>query len=167
MGMYNHMEKSFAHGYKERSNLYRSRLAKWNSEAPIVRVDKPTNIARARKLGYKAKEGIITVRVRIKGGTKKRAAHGGGRKPSKSGRFFSRKKSTQAIAEERAARKYMNTEALNSYFVGQSGSSKYYEIILLDKANAQIQNDMQYKGIVSQRGRAFRGLTSAGRKHKQ
>lgn len=165
--MYKHMEQSFAQGYHERSALYRQRLAKWNAESPVIRVSKPTNIARARKLGYKAKQGIIVVRVRVKGGTKKRAAHGGGRKPSKSGRFFSRKKSTQAIAEERASRKFINTEVLNSYFAGQSGSRKYYEIILLERGNVHLLGDAQYASVLNQRGRAFRGLTAAGKRHTQ
>ena len=32
----------------------------------IERVEKPTNIKKARMLGYKAKQGFIIVRVRVK-----------------------------------------------------------------------------------------------------
>ncbi len=165
--MYKEMRRSFEESYKRRSALYRQRLAAWNDQAPIVRLAKPTNIARARALGYKAKQGVITVRVRVRGGTKKRHAPGGGRKPSKSGRFFTRHKSMRAIAEERAARRYINTEVLNSYFAGRAGTYGYYEVIMLDRRSPSVANDAQYSGVTRRRGRAFRGMSSAGRRHRQ
>src|SRR5271155_2535528 len=155
--MYKQMKQTFISEYKSRSDVYRSHLIKWNSETSIVRVENPTNVARARELGYKAKEGIIVVRVKVKGGRRKRKTAGGGRKPSKSGRYFTQKKSMQAIAEERACRKFGNFEALNSYFVGQSGSKKFFEVILLDKNNNGLKSDKQYGNIIAQTGRAYRG----------
>lgn len=166
MSMYKQMRDTFINEYKERSDAYKARIIKWNTEPPITRVDGPTNIARARKLGYRAKQGVVVARVLVKGGKKKRKDPAGGRKPSKAGMYFSRRKSTQAIAEERAARKFPNCEVLNSYFVGAAGSSMFYEVILLDRANPSIMNDPKYSGIIGQRNRAFRGLTSAGRKHR-
>ena len=104
--------------------------------------------------------------MQVKGGNKKREAPAGGRKPSKYGRFFSIAKSIQAIAEERAGRKFLNCTVLNSYFVGSAGSKKFYEVILLDRASRAIQTDEVYKNIINDGTRAFRGLTSAGRKHR-
>ncbi|HVC57943.1 MAG TPA: 50S ribosomal protein L15e [Candidatus Acidoferrales bacterium] len=166
MSMYKHMQETFITEYKERSDAYKERIVKWNTEAPILRIDKPTNIARARKLGYKAKQGVIVVRVVVKGGKKKRKDPAGGRKPSKAGMYFSRRKSVQSIAEERAARKFPNCEVLNSYFVGDAGSNKFYEVILLDRANPTILSDKAYVGVIGQRNRVYRGLTSSGRKHR-
>jgi large subunit ribosomal protein L15e len=166
MSMYKAMKKSFATEYKERPTIYKNRLIQWRAEPPVYRVDKPTNIARAREVGYKAKPGVIVVRVKVKGGTKKRVTAGGGRKPSKSGRYFSRSKSLQSIAEERAARKFSNCEVLNSYFVGASGSDKFFEIILLDRASPVIKSDPNYMQVIAQQGRAFRGMTHSGRKHR-
>jgi large subunit ribosomal protein L15e len=166
MSMYKQMRQTIQSRYKERSDEYKSRIIKWNSEPPIKLVDKPTNIARARILGYKAKEGVFIVRVMLHGGARKRKLAGGGRKPSKSGRYFTRSKSLQAMAEERAARKFSNFEPLNSYFVGSAGSRKFYEVILLDRNSPIIKADKQYSNVISQRGRAFRGLTSAGRRHR-
>ncbi len=164
--MYNQMQKTIESQYQERSPEYKSRIIKWNSEPSINRVDKPSNIARARKLGYKAKEGVIVVRVMVKGGMRKRKHAAGGRKPSKSGRYFTQEKSLQSIAEERAARKFINCEVLNSYFVGDAGSKKFFEIILLNRDSSQIRADRDYIGVISRRGRAFRGLTSSGKKHR-
>ncbi len=160
------MKEAFQEEYKQRSDIYKARITKWNSEPPIMRISKPTNIARARELGYKAKEGILMARVRVRGGKSKREAPDGGRKPSKSGRFFSRAKSLQAIAEERAATRFSNCEVLNSYFIGAAGTEKFYEIILLDRSNKGVQNSPLYKEILAQRGRAYRGLTHQGRKHR-
>ncbi|MDE1868567.1 MAG: 50S ribosomal protein L15e [Candidatus Micrarchaeota archaeon] len=166
MSMYNSMKTTFRSEYKERSDVYKARITKWNSEAPIFRVEKPTNIARARELGYKAKQGVIIVRVQVRKGTAKRHAPAGGRKPSKAGRFYSYAKSSQAVAEERAARKFINCEVLNSYFVGDSGSKKFYEVILIDRESPVIQSTPEYMQVLSQKNRVFRGLTYAGRSHR-
>ncbi len=166
MSMYNQMKKSFTQGYRERSQLYKIRMAGWRAEPPVTRVDGPTNIARARELGYKAKTGVMIARVRVKGGKKKRDTFGGGRKPSKSGRFFAQAKSLQSIAEERAARRFSNTEVLNSYFVGAAGSDRFFEVILLDRNSPSVMADRQYASVLTQKGRAYRGLTRSGRKHR-
>ncbi len=166
MSMYKQMKRTMISEYKERSDAYKARIIKWNSEPPVTRIDKPTNIARARELGYKAKEGVLMVRVMLHGGSRKRKHPAGGRGPSKSGRYFTQSKSLQSIAEERAARKFLNFEPLNSYFVGAAGSSKFYEVILLDRNSTVVNSDPQYKSAVMQKGRAFRGLTSTGRRHR-
>jgi large subunit ribosomal protein L15e len=71
----------------------------------------------------------------------------------------------QAVAEQRAARKYKTLEVLNSYWVGEDGIYYFFEVILVDPNHPQIRNDPVLKWIVEkQKGRAFRGLTSAGTK---
>ena len=166
MGVYKYIKETIRSEYKTRSPEYKSRLIKWNAEPPIMRVDRPTNISRARELGYRAKEGIIVARVMVHGGARKRKTHGGGRKPSKSGRYFTNAKSLQSIAEERASRKYGNFEVLNSYFVGAAGATKFYEVLLLDRNSESLKSDRHYAGVVKATGRAFRGTTSSGRKHR-
>lgn len=166
MSMYKQIKQTFISEYKERGQIYKDRIIKWNTEAPITRVDKPTNVARARELGYKAKQGVVVVRVRVIGGNKKRATVSGGRKPSKSGRYFSRRKSTQSIAEERAGKKFTNCEVLNSYYIGEAGSNKFFEVILLDRKSPALVSDPVYSRVLMQRHRAERGLTHSGRKHR-
>ena len=72
----------------------------------------------------------------------------------------------QATAEERASRKFTNSVALNSYFVGASGSEKYYEVILLDRNSKALTSDPHYGGIITKKGRAERGLTASGKRHR-
>ncbi|MGC8479469.1 MAG: 50S ribosomal protein L15e [Candidatus Micrarchaeia archaeon] len=166
MGAYKYIKENFQKQYKNRDSILKKRVSEWGKESSIVRLEKPTNIARARELGYKAKQGVVVVRCSIRKGMRKREKPRGGRKPSKNGRFFSYVKSLQSIAEERASRKYMNTEVLNSYYVGEDGRYKFFEVILLDGSHGSILSDSLYSDVVSSKGRVFRGLTSSGIKHR-
>ncbi len=166
MNAYKYMRKSFQQGYKSRSTELKQRIADWRKESPVQRAERPTNVARARELGYKAKQGIVIVRVRIDRGLSKRRKIKAGRKPSKSGMFYAYRKSLQARAEERASNKFTNCEAMNSYFVGQDGNYKFFEVIMLDRAHPAIASDPIYANVIAQKGRATRGLTSTGKKFR-
>lgn len=153
---YKRIQETFQKEYKERSEIYRKRLAEWRKQPPVLKIDKPTNIAAARRKGYKAKEGYIVVRVRVKRGKRKTKKRPRGKKPGKSGMIFSRQKSLQLIAEERAGRKFKDEyEVLNSYFVGADGSYKFFEVILVKRGLLPLQ-----------KGRVFRALTYQGRKSR-
>ena len=141
------------------------RLQKWRREPAVVRIERPTRLDRARALGYKAKQGVIVVRVRVRRGGRRASRPNKGRKVGNL--MVSRKtpkKNLQWIAEERANRKYPNMEVLNSYWVGEDGRYKWFEVILIDRSHPSILSDPQLSQIAKQRGRVFRGLTSAGRK---
>jgi large subunit ribosomal protein L15e len=166
MSSYKHIRDTIINEYKEKNQTYKDKITKWSSEPPIVKVDRPSNLARARKLGYKAKEGVSVIRVGISKGRSKRKTPSGGRKPSKSGRYFTRAKSMRAIAEERAARRFANQEVLNSYFIGDSGLKSFFEVILLDINKNTIKSDPLYSKVVERRNRVYRGLTSAGQRHR-
>jgi large subunit ribosomal protein L15e len=166
MNAYKHMIKSFQQDYKERSPALRLRMVSWRKDSPVERIEKPTNIARARSLGYKAKQGVLVARVRVDRGLSKRRKIKAGRKPSKSGMFYAYRKSLQARAEERASRRFSNCEILNSYFVGEDGNYKFFEVIMLDRSHPAVINDPVYSNIVMQRGRSYRGLTSVGTKYR-
>jgi large subunit ribosomal protein L15e len=141
------------------------RLQTWRREPAVIRIARPTRLDRARSLGYKAKQGIITARVRTwRGGRRKQRPRGGRRTKHLGVDRLTARKSSQRIAEERAARKFPNLEVLNSYWVGQDGKSKWYEIILVDPSHPRILSDPGLNWIASSRGRALRGTTSAGQK---
>ena len=146
----------------------KQRLAGWRKQGTLTRVARPTNLKRARSLGYKAKQGIFVVRVKVPKGRRKRPKPAGGRNPKKAGRFFTLDKSKKQVAEEKASRKYANTEVLNSYLAGEDGVSKWFECIMVDRSHPSVRNDRERSWIArrNQRGRAFRGLTSAGKKSR-
>ncbi|MFH1773601.1 MAG: 50S ribosomal protein L15e [Methanobacteriota archaeon] len=146
--------------------LLRERLPEWGKGLSVVRVENPTRLDRARILGYKAKQGVIVVRSRVRRGGRRKVRPNAGRAPSKLGvKKYTPKKSIRWIAEERAQRKYPNLEVLNSYWVGEDGRYKYYEVILVDPSHPAIKSDKDLKWICEKqhRGRVFRGLTSAGK----
>jgi len=139
--------------------LMQERLIEWRKQPAIMRIEKPTRIDRARRLGYKDKPGYIVVRVRVRrGGLRKPRPRAGRRQKRMGVKKYKPAKSIRLIAEERAARKYPNLEVLNSYWVWEDGRSKWYEVILVDRT--LLPTLRLGKG----RGRVFRGLTSAGRK---
>ena len=143
------------------------RLQEWRREAAVQRIDKPTRLDRARSLGYKAKQGIVMVRAGIRRGSARKPRYIRGRRTKRMGmRKITRGKSIQRIAEERAARKFPNLQVLNSYWVGEDGKHKWYEIIMIDTAHPVIKNDPRLNWLCqpNQKGRAFRGKTSAGTK---
>ena len=148
-------------------DLRQQRLQEWRRDRSVTRVERPTRIDRARSLGYKAKEGIIVVRARVRRGGRRKSRYIRGRRTKRMGmRKITAKKSIQLIAEERTSRKYINMEVLNSYWVGDDGKHIWYEVILVDPHHPVIKSDSRLNWICNVRGRAERGLTSAGRKSK-
>jgi large subunit ribosomal protein L15e len=143
-------------------------MTKWRSEPVFHRVAKPTRIDAARRVGYKAKQGVTVVRTRIRRGGLRKSKINAKRKPSKMGmRKITMAKSTQRLAEERVAKKYPNMEVLNSYWVGEDGKQKFFEVILVDPNHPVIKADKQLGWVGSssrQRGRVHRGKTSAGKR---
>lgn len=154
-------EKSFVDA------LMRKRLVEWRRQSTITRVDKPTRLDRARKLGYKAKQGFVIARVRVRRGGSRKPRPRSGRRPKRMGvNKFKPGKSIRLIAEERTARKFPNLEVLNSYWVGEDGRSKWFEVIMVDTSHPVIKADDNINWMCQKqhRRRVFRSLTSAGKK---
>ncbi len=154
-------EKSFV------GELTRERLVKWRRQSVISRIEKPTRLDRARKLGYKAKQGFVMVRVRVRRGGLRKVRPKSGRRPKRMGvKKFKPAKSLKLIGEERVARKFPNLEVLNSYWVGEDGRSKWFEVIMVDPSHPVIKADKNINWICQKQHhrRVFRTLTSAGKK---
>ncbi len=158
MGAYKYIKENFEKEYKEKNPLYKQKVVEWRKGNVIERVEYPTNLLRARTLGYKAKNGYVILRAKIGRGKRKRQKPWGGRKPRHNYRFVQSQLSLQTLSEQRAARVYKNLEVLNSYWIGEDGNYKFFEIIMIDPT---IVKNIPISYI---RGRAFRGLTSQGKK---
>ena len=82
----------------------RDRMAQWRRDPVIHRIERPTRLDAARRLGYKAKQGVVMVRTRVRRGGLRKSKINMTRKPSKMGmRKITMAKSIQRIAEERVA----------------------------------------------------------------
>lgn len=147
-------------------DLMWQRLIEWRKQHAIIRVERPTRLDRARKLGYKAKQGFVVARVRVRRGGLRKIRPKAGRRQKRMGvARFKPAKSLRLIAEERAAKKFPNLEVLNSYWVWEDGRFKWFEVIMVDSSHPVIQSDKDINWICesAHRGRVFRGLTSAGK----
>lgn len=140
-------------------------LIKLRREPSILILERPTRIDKARRLGYKAKQGIYVARVRIRRGGHKRPRPRSGRKPSKLTVRKTLRMNYQWIAEQRAAKK-TGLEVLNSYYLAKDGKYYWYEVILVDPNAKEIKADKNLRWITEgkHKGRAARGLTSAAKK---
>jgi len=166
--MYHYIAEVWKRPYEgELGKLMKERLIEWRSQPSIVRIERPTRLDRARAIGYEAKQGFIVVRARVRKGGMRKQRPNSGRRPKRMGVYgYAPAKSLQLIAEERVARKYPNMEVLGSYYVGEDGLHKYFEVILVDPHHPAIRADKDINWVThpSQRGRVFRGKTMAGRR---
>jgi len=146
--------------------LMRQRAIEWRKQPTVHRIERPTRLDRARKLGYKAKQGFVIARVRVRRGGLRKIRPRSGRRPKRMGvAKYKPAKSMRLIAEERAARKFPNLEVLNSYWIWEDGRFKWFEVIMVDPSHPVIKSDKDINWICEEvhHGRAFRGLTSAGK----
>jgi len=171
MGAYKYLEELWR---KKQSDvlrfLLRVRAWEYRQLPKIYRVTQPTRPDRARRLGYKAKQGYVVYRVAVRrGGRKRQVAKGivyG--KPKHAGIFVTAVRNLRSVAEERAGRKAGNLRVLNSYWINQDATYKFYEVIMVDPSHAAIRNDPRINWIVdgTHKHRELRGLTSAGKKYR-
>lgn len=116
---------------EEYKKIMRKRVRKWRKEPAVVRIEHPTNPARARSLGWKNKKSYLVVRSRVRKGTMRKPRPRQGRKTQSLGITGNAPKvSLQKIAEQRVDKKYPNCRVLNSYEIADGGDHKYFEILL-------------------------------------
>ncbi|CAD6226616.1 unnamed protein product [Miscanthus lutarioriparius] len=151
--------------------VQRVRCWEYRQQPAIVRLTRPTRPDKARRLGYKAKQGYVVYRVRVRRGGRKRPVPKGivYGKPKHQGITqlkFQRNK--RSVAEERAGRKLGGLRVLNSYWVNEDSTYKYFEIILVDVAHKAIKTDPRINWLCNpvHKHRELRGLTSAGKKFR-
>lgn len=168
MNLYSQLTKAWQEQTEGWTAAQKERLIKWRTEPVTLRIPVPTRLDRAHALGYKAKQGFILVRQRVDRGGRQRPQIRKVRKTSHSRQTKILSKNYQQVAEERAARKFVNLEVLNSYYAGQDGQHYWYEIIMVDPESPVIKSDKALAWVASPANtrRAFRGLTSAGKRRR-
>ncbi len=164
-GLYHHLSEAWK---KPDKKVLRERMIEWRASPVFTKLDKPLRLDRARALGYKDKKGFVVVRVRLMRGGHRRSRPTSGRRSKRMHSRKNLKMSYQWIAEQRTARKFSNLEVLNSYLIGRDGIHYFYEVILVDPERPEIKNDPVISWIArpENRGRAFRGITSAAKKSR-
>jgi len=128
----------------------RQMAIKWRKGPTVARVEHPLRLNRAHALGYRAKQGYIVTRVRVRRGGLRKLRPRMGRRPKSMGvTRFTAAKSLQKIAEGRAAKKYPNLKVLNSYWIWADGKYKWYQVILVDPHHPSIKSDPKINWIAA------------------
>ena len=164
MGYQKYIQKLWRSHDKSLNKLYKERLIEWRQGNSITRVEHPTRIDKARRIGYKAKQGYVIVRVKLLRGGHMRPRISSGRKSKNTRRKLVLEMNYQWIAERRANKHYPNCEVINSYFLAKDGKHYFYEVLLIDREIGKKYPEIN--GLAEQRGRVYRGLTSAARKSR-
>ena len=132
--------------WKENSPELRDRVVSWRKQDAVTRIEKPSRILRARRLGYKAKQGIIVVRMRVGTGGMRRKRPTGGRRPKHLG--VTRIKAAvnmKQVADRRVLERYPNMALLGSYFIYKDGMHYWFEVILADPSHPRIIKDKELR----------------------
>jgi len=131
---------------KENPMELRQRAVIWRNQNAITRVEKPSRIARARRLGYKAKQGIIVVRMRVGTGGMRKERPRGGRRPKHLGvTKIKADVSMKQVAERRVLQRYPNMKLLGSYFLYKDGMHYWFEVVLADPSHPRIAKDKEIR----------------------
>jgi large subunit ribosomal protein L15e len=133
--------------WKENSDELKSKAVAWRTEHTIHRIERPSRLDRARRLGYKAKQGIVVVRARVGRGGMRKQRPVSGRRPKHIGVVHIKQGiSMRKVAERRVNEKFPNLEVLGSYYLHKDGMNIWYEVILADPAHPAISKDREMRG---------------------
>jgi len=144
MGLSGKLEELWREKPEELRSLMKERLIRWRKQPAVVRVRKPLRLDRARKLGYKAKQGFVILRVRVRRGGFQKPRPRAGRRPKALG--VTKHKVNVSMKEEaiqRARKKYPNLYPLGAYWVAEDGLYKWYEVVMVDPYHPSILNDKE------------------------
>jgi large subunit ribosomal protein L15e len=102
MPMYRQIAKTWQDIFHEKAGDIRARAVELRKQPAMVRVDRPWRLDRARALGYKAKEGVVVIRMRVSRGGMRRKRPTSGRRPKHMGVLKIKSSvSSQSVAERR------------------------------------------------------------------
>jgi len=132
--------------WKDNSPDIRDRVVGWRKQNAITRIDKPSRLQRARRLGYKAKQGIIVVRMRVGTGGMRKQRPTGGRRPKHLGVLrIKADDDMKTVADRRALERYPNMKLLGSYFIYKDGMHYWFEVIMADPVHPRIAQDKELR----------------------
>ncbi|CAJ0601168.1 unnamed protein product [Cylicocyclus nassatus] len=152
MGAYKYMQEIWRKKQSDAMRyLLRIRTWQYRQLSAVHRVSRPTRPEKARRMGYRAKQGYVIYRVRVRRGNRKRPVTKGqtyGKPKTHGVNELKFARSKQAIAEDRAGRRLGSLRVLNSYWAIRRNP------------------DTQWITKPVQKHRELRGLTSAGKKSR-
>jgi large subunit ribosomal protein L15e len=151
MPLYRQISKTWQDIFHEKAADIRTRAVQLRKEPAMLRVDHPWRLDRARALGYRAKEGVVVVRMRVSRGGMRKQRPTSGRRPKHMGTVKIKSAvSAQSVAERRVLERHRNMKLLGSYLVWQDGMHSWFECILIDPSHPAIKSDYSYRRTLGQ-----------------
>ena len=148
--MLSHQDQVWLKMWKENAPELRAKAIEWRKQNALVRINRPSRLQKARRLGYKAKQGIVVVRMRVGRGNMRRKRPVAGRRPKHLGVLRIKPAlSMQRVAERRVLERHPNMKLLGSYYLYQDGVYLWYEIILADPSHPRIVKDREMRGKIA------------------
>src|SRR5215212_11318094 len=145
--MRSYISASWTKMWKSNVDELKSKSISWRREPVLHKIPRPSRLDRARRLGYKAKQGIIVIRARVRRGGMRKQRPVAGRRPKHSGVVHIKQATNmRLVAERRVNEKYPNMEIIGSYFLYKDGKHSWYEIILADPSHPSIYKDREMRG---------------------
>ncbi|RNJ75215.1 MAG: 50S ribosomal protein L15e [Nitrosopumilus sp. H13] len=142
--MPSHQDRTWIRLWRQNAPELRERIVAWRKQDAIVRIDRPSRPQRARRLGYKAKQGITVVRMRVGTGGMRKQRPTGGRRPKHLGvTRIKADDNMKTVAERRVLERHPNMSLLGSYFVYKDGKHYWFEVILADPQHPRISGDKE------------------------
>lgn len=148
--MYSQVSKTWQAILHDKPAQMRDRAVQLRKEPAMLRLERPSRIDRARALGYKAKEGVVVIRMRVSRGGMRKQRPTSGRRPKHMGVLKIKSAvSSQAVAERRVSERHPNMKLLGSYPVWKDGIHAWFECILVDPQHPAIRKDYNYRRALS------------------
>lgn len=146
MPLYRQISKTWQDIFHEKGGDMRARAVELRKQPAMLRVDRPWRLDRARAIGYKAKEGVVVVRMRVSRGGMRKQRPTSGRRPKHMGVLKIKSNVPgQSVAERRVLEKYPNLKLLGSYLIWKDGRFAWFECIMVDPQAPTTKNDYDYK----------------------
>jgi large subunit ribosomal protein L15e len=144
--MRRYMAMTWTKMWKSNADELKSKSIAWRTEPVIHKIQRPSRLDRAHRLGYKAKQGIIVVRARVGRGGMRKQRPVSGRRPKHMGVVHIKQGiSMRKVAERRVNEKFPNMEVLGSYYLHKDGTYYWYEVILADPNHPSIYKDREMR----------------------
>jgi len=144
--MYSHIAGTWRKMWKEHTNELKAKAIEWREQPAVLRIERPSKLDRARRLGYKAKQGFVVVRIRVGRGGMRKQRPRAGRRPKHLGVVrIKQSDSMRKVAERRVAERYPNMQVIGSYYLYKDGKNYWFECILVDKNHPAIFKDQELK----------------------
>jgi large subunit ribosomal protein L15e len=151
--LYRQIGETWQKVFKDKSGDILQRAILLRKGPTIERLERPSRLDKARMYGYKAKEGVVVIRIKIKAGGMRRQRPVSGRRPKHLGVLRMKSdESVQKVAERRVREKHTNLKLLGSYLFWVDGKHRWFECIMIDPEHPAIKKDYDYRrrlGLVS------------------